>query len=170
MNINKRLKPDLLDPKYKDKITRTLTKPQRDYWKPTKNFFQSIYENYIQPNIYFFILLIIIIILLLCRYRMIQNQRIEEAFRIEQDVSVSQQVNSATMSDIAMDIYRRSKEDATEPRIKIEKNTSRVEWATPEKTFAQLQNAAAKKPLNKPQFAYPIYPYAKGTLLPPTAR
>ena len=48
MNNNKYPKPNLLDPIMCEKIIKTLNPPPEDYWAPTKNSFQSFYQNFNQ--------------------------------------------------------------------------------------------------------------------------
>lgn len=150
MNINKHIKPNLIDTKITNKISRTLNHPQKDYWKPTKNFLQKIYADWIEPNFYFFFFLFVIIILLLCRYRMIQNQRIELMMsdpiynenKINQNQDLSQNFvqntalnnnksSDASPANILLNIYDKSKDLALEPKINTSKRLERVEWADP---------------------------------------
>ena len=69
------LKPNLLDPALSQKIVRTLKPPREDYWKPTKNFAQTIYQQYIIPNIYIILFVIVLLIILFYRYRSIKTER-----------------------------------------------------------------------------------------------
>ena len=166
MNINKRLKPNLLDPKCKIKITRTLNPPREDYWKPTKNVLQTIYADYIRPNFYFFLCLGIFFVFLMYRYRVIQNQRLEEQFNLTQDTKVESNENIITYSDIALNIYNQQKEKSVEPRVNTDIPNNRVKWAP-------IKEVEPIGPIGSigPQFAYPIFPYAKGgRLVPPTPR
>jgi len=159
MNINKRLKPNLLDPKCRTKITRTLNPPREDYWKPTKNVFQMVYADYIKPNFYFFLFVGVFCVFLLYRYRIIQNQRLEEKFILAQNTKTETNENILTYSDIALNIYNQQKEKSVEPRVKTVAN-NRINWAP-----------VKEREPTQPQFAYPMFPYAKGgTLVPPTSR
>lgn len=170
MNINKNLKPNLVDPKYRIKISKTLNPPKPDYWKPTKNVFQLIYSDYIWPNIWFFICVFVIILLLLYRYRTIQNQKLEERFRATSNINpISKEdeiinilsnndIRNVNYSDIAINAYTQQKEKSAEPRININKNTNRINWAIVSET-------------NQPGLAYPIFPNVKGgSLLPSTPK
>lgn len=160
MNINKKLKPNLIDPKCRTKLTRTLNPPQQDYWKPTKNVLQTIYADYIRPNFWFFVFVAIILIFLLYRYRVIQNQRIEEKFMIDQNTKAKS--SEHIYSDIALNIYDRQKVKSHEPRIDTSVPNTQVRWAQIKEVEPTIQS---------PKFAYPMFPYAKGgTLVPPTPR
>lgn len=151
MNINKKLKPNLVDPKYRAKIGKTLNPPEDDYWKPTKNVAQTIYADYVRPNIWLFVLILAFLIFLLYRYRIIQNQRVEENLRSKKtQENYSPQNPTIDYSDIALHIYNQQKEKSTEPKVNTKRNTDRVNWAQPRDTFA-----------------YPIFPNTPGgTLIP----
>jgi hypothetical protein len=169
MNINRKLKPDLVDQKFTNKISRTLNQPKKDYWKPTKNFFQQIYADWIEPNFYFFAFALFILLLLLCRYRMIQTERLEEQM-MEMSGYTSPKANINTESDesqlanIVMGTYHKSKEMYVEPKINTNKYTDRVTWAG-------TGTMPATAPTTMPALAYPMYPYSKGgALLPANSR
>lgn len=162
MNINKKLKPNLVDPKYRLKINKTLNPPKQDYWKPTKNVLQMVYSDYVLPNIWIIIFIFVILLLLLCRYRMVQNQKLEEAFKLVQDTQVRTD-ETINYSDIAINAYNQQKEKSAEPRINTTKNTNRVNWAP-----TSQSNILETLPSG---LAYPMFPYVKGgTLLPSTPK
>jgi hypothetical protein len=173
MNINQRLKPNLVDPKYKAKISRTLNPPQNDYWKPTKNVAQTIWADYIRPNVWFFVFLVFVLVLLLYRYRTIQNQRMEESFITEPKPEINLDEKLLDYSDVALDIYHHQKECAVEPKTNTNSKKSRVKWATPaneQGQWGQQTQQAQLAPPN-PKIAYPMFGYSKGgTLIPPSHR
>ena len=157
MNMNRRIKPNLIDPKITRKISRTINPPEKDYWGPTKSTAQAFYENYIKPNFYFFILVILFICFLIYRYRIVQDQRFESEY-IDMEQLPLEPAKPITYTDMLMDIYKTSKELSYEPKINTSKRTNRVEWA---------QGTNQNDNLNRynqfqPKFAYPIYPYKKG--------
>jgi hypothetical protein len=155
MNINKRLKPNLVDSKFTDKITRTLTQPQRDYWKPAKNLLQRIYQDWIEPNFYFFVFLFAILLFLLCRYRMIQTERLEKEIAgdfYEAPKNSKDDVDLSAFSDMFIKEYTRSKEQSIEP------------------SGAYTHQGGMSNVSQKDQgYAYPIYPYSKGGKLVPAS-
>jgi len=192
MNNNKKLRPNLLDPILEKKIIKTLKPPKEDYWAPTKNIFQNIYQNYIRPNVYLIIIIVIICLILLYRYRMIRNDRakkidemnqshaynhqyLQENFQsnIVQPVivqpaivqpSVAQQ-NSVLdqYANMVLNVYNEQKEESREPRLK--KINERMK---PAKIKGSNTDSIKRQP--GPRFAYPIYPYAKGGILTPAGR
>lgn len=170
MYKNKRLKPKLLDPIIEKKIIKTLKPPQEDYWAPTKNSFQSFFQNYIRPNVYLIIFIIIICLLLLYRYRVIKNDRenklnkIQPApaqnymsnninFRHNSNVSIPLERNytDEEYADLLLHLYNQQKEDAREPKIK------------------HFNNRMMPVSKQVPKLAYPLYPYSKGGTLAPSS-
>lgn len=73
--MNKTLKPNLIDPLLTNRIVKTLKPATQDYWGPTRNLAQNVYQKFIKPNIYFFLFILFIIIVLLFRYRSIKLER-----------------------------------------------------------------------------------------------
>ena len=159
MNNNKRLKPNLIDPLIGKKIVRTLKPPQEDYWAPTKNSFQTIYQKYIKPNTVLIILLVIFLIWLFWRYRLIKNQRqispsklVTPANDLVKQTLCSGDVqeNTNEYANLLLQLYNQQKEQTREPRVK------------------QFNNRVQPAKIDQPKFAYPMYPYAKGGSLAPS--
>lgn len=163
MNTNKRLKPNLLDPIIEKKIIKTLKPPKEDYWAPTKNTFQSFYQNYIKPNIALVVLIILFIIFLLYRYRTIKKNR-------EQKETTNNNTNCNTnecykyvektkepdpkvkeYAEALVSVYNQQKEALREPKIG---------------NFSSRMESAPKQP----KLAYPMYPYKGGSLIPNASR
>lgn len=152
---HKRLKPNLVDPILQQKLMKTLAPPKEDYWAPTKNIFQTTYQNYIKPNIWLIIFIIVLLLLLLYRYRAIQNSRyknnddsqtttqivVQPVQQVHQKKEIKNSINDYT--NLVMSAYNQQKEDLREPPIP--------------KINRQFQ------PTKKNSgFAYPMYPYTKG--------
>lgn len=115
MNINKRLKPNLIDPIMEQKIIKTL-KPA-DYWAPTKNVLHDFYKDYIKPNIILIIIIIFICMLLFYRYWTIKNERINEPSKKPQPILKYQTLNK-NQSDLLLEYYYKQKEASLEPKPK----------------------------------------------------
>lgn len=143
---NKRLKPNLLDPAIEKRIIKTLRPEQEDYWEPTKNTFQSIYSDYIQPNIYFVIFLVLVFLLLLYRYRIIQKNRNENYY--EQPI-----IQPPVVNNNFIDLYNMEKEQLMDMEINKGKKGKKDIFSTP-----------ARK------VAYPMYPYSDGGTLVPSGK
>lgn len=144
MNTNKQLKPNLVNPIVKEKIIRTLNPPKEDYWAPTKNVFQSFYQNYIKPNIYLILFLIFLIVLLVYRYRIIKSRKTQNKSNtdIANKKDKPENINDEYI-DAAFQIYKQQKDEYYEPKLKSK---------------------------NKSGYAYPMFPYQDGTLMPPGSR
>lgn len=190
MNMNRRIKPNLVDPKISRKISRTINPPKKDYWAPTKSTLQSFYETYIRPNFYFFLFIFVLICFLLYRYRIVQDERLEqelvpapvpEYFHVEQNQSVNTnpaKIYTKSYTDLLLDVYSKSKELSYEPKINTSKKTNRVDWAPQNKKINLNSNPHLNmnpnlnpNPNLKPKFAYPMYPFVKGgSLLSPSKR
>lgn len=156
MNQNKKLKPNLLDPLLEKKIIKTLTPVQDDYWGPTKNFLKNVFEKYIKPNIFLIIIIIIIVILLIYRYRITKKDRQkketmnhesrENIVHDNKDELIKKQIND--YANLVLAAYNRQKEDEREPIVN--------------------HRFISKKSDSTMNFAYPMFPYAKGgTLMSP---
>ena len=167
MNINKRLKPNLVDPIIGQKIVKTLKPLKEDYWEPTRNIAKSFYNDYIKPNFGVVIFIIIIIILLIYRYRVIKSTRENKLINKPnnppantticnknncKDGSCAIQQNNANdideYSDALIQLYNQQKENSREPKIK-----------NPNKRM---------QPANGPKLAYPMYAYVPGGSLAPS--
>lgn len=147
MNNSKHLKPNLVDPLISKKIIKTLDTSKENYWEPAKNSFWSFYQNYIRPNIFLIIVIIVILILLLFRYRIIKNNRETKTTNtpiIQHQPTSKKSTDTQEYADLMMHLYNHHKEILREPN-----NT---------------QDLTQKNPI---QFAYPMYPYAKGGSLAP---
>lgn len=150
MNVNKPLKPNLLNLEFEKKVIRTLSSNQVDYWAPVKKESKNFYQNYIRKNIYLVILIVIIIILLIYRYFTTKKKR--ETNKIEQILEkepyVNQYIDPSPYTDLLLELYNQDKEKAIEPKIK----------------------GSRLKSVSNPKFAYPMYPYTKGGTLSPSKR
>lgn len=113
MNINKRLKPNLIDPIMEQKIIKTLKPP--DYWAPTKNVFNEFYKDYIRPNMVLIIIIIFICMLLFYRYWTIKNERINEPPKKAQPILQYPTLNKS-QSDLLLEYYYKQKEASLEPK------------------------------------------------------
>ncbi len=177
MNMNKRLKPNLIDSKVTDKISRTINPPKKDYWKPTRNVLYVFYSDYVQPNFYFFLFVVTVLLFLLYRYRIVQDQRAEENFETgtnhvgictdqfcenKPNYKANSKTDVQLYSDAVLDIYNKSKELSLEPRVRTSKNNDRVEWAP-----APGSKSGSKSTSKSPKFAYPMFPFTKGGTLAP---
>lgn len=100
---NKNLKPDLLNPIFRQRIVNTIKPQHEDYWKPLKD----IYDNYIWPNIYLVLIIILIIIMLIYRYKITQDNR------NTQDIIPNE---TTKYTDLALLLYNQQKENAREPK------------------------------------------------------
>lgn len=179
MSINKRLKPNLIDPIIGQKIIKTLKPPREDYWEPTRNVAKSFYHDYIKPNFGLVILIIVIIILLIYRYRVIKNERESKLLqnpmaKIDGNQNNSDKNNSdkngcdkngcdkngcknqknvdpniEEYSKLLLEYYNQQKENLREPKIKNFNN--------------RIQPAK-----QGPKLAYPMYAYVPGGSLAPS--
>lgn len=186
MNINKRIRPALVDSKITSKLVRTLKKPEVEHWKPVKNLLQTIYSDWIEPHSYFFICLALFIIFLLYRYRTIQNQKIEEEMMKEMGVS-SEKSDYDRYTEMVLAAYNQQEKQRIEPMVKIlPKHADRIRWHSDDSESESPAKRSKKRkdklppayqyiqqPANMPNsgFAYPMYPYVQGgTLLPAQSR
>ena len=162
MNINKRLKPNLVDPIIGQKILKTLKPPKEDYWEPTRNVAKSFYNDYIKPNFGLIIFIIIIIILLIYRYRVIKSDR-ENKSNTKQPANSAHQnnvrqnneqqkntdQNLEDYSKLLIQYYNQQKENSREPKIKNFNNR-----------MQPIQPGS--------KLAYPMYAYVPGGSLAPS--
>jgi len=206
MNINKRIRPALIDPKVTNKLVRTLRKPDGEQWKPVKNFLQSFYSDWVEPHSLFFICLALFVIFLLYRYRTIQNQKYEAEMMREMginDQTPKEKSDYDKLSLLILEAYKQQGHDRIEPLVKIlPKHADRIRWYGYEESESDSTDKSSKKKRRKippayrhlqntlitgqgtniqyggqqsaphtapPAFAYPMYPYVGGTLLPSQA-
>jgi hypothetical protein len=142
--MDKRIKPNLIDPVLEKRIIKTLNPPKEDYWGPTKSGFHSFYNEYIKPNFFFILLFIFFILFLIYRYRMINRAKQDNPInQIHQPYIKHHPLNVMSSdikqyNDMLLQLYNQHKELLREPK----KETS-----------------------DKANFAYPMYPYGKGGAL-----
>ena len=183
--MNKPLKPNLLDPLLTQKIVKTLKPQTQDYWGPTKNFAQTIYQKIIKPNIYFFLFILFIIIVLLFRYRNIKLER-ENREYMTTTTNINASVYSPYQSvysgdknlsnmllqgnlfnlpdaDMAVLLYEQQKELLREPKLKRSGKYRLNESDSDSKSKKVRSDYGSSD--TKPGFAYPVYPnFPGGTL------
>jgi hypothetical protein len=152
--LTKRMKPNLVDPKIKNRISKVLNPPKEDYWQPTKNVAQSFYNNYIKPNIWLIMIIILLGLILLYRYREIQYRKMNE--QLQKDKQLHKQVINT-----AINHYDQQKELMREPRISHKRN-NQIE------NFASVTKPHSHIPSTKPM--YPVYPYGGGKLVSPSRK
>lgn len=111
--MDKRLKPNLVDPIIQQKIINTLNPPKEDYWGPTKTTIYDFTNNYIIPNILFIIVLIIVGIILFYRYRITQKEK--EKTQLDTYPDIQPNTDQQLASKLAMEMYTQQKEQMREP-------------------------------------------------------
>src|SRR3984885_14952219 len=111
--MNKRIKPNLLDPSFGRKITKTLNPPKENYWEPTQKFLQNVYTKYIKQNIY--------IIIFIYRYKKTQQDRIKNKTNSDNFIE--------DYSNLALETYNQDKELSREPKMIKQHNSKRIEYA-----------------------------------------
>jgi hypothetical protein len=114
MNIDKRIKPALVDPLIRQKIIKTIKPSKINYWAPTKNTAQYFYEDYIRPNLFSVVLIGIFLMILIYRYTLTQKDKLLREFNNEEKVKNPD-------LDMAMFLYNYQKEMSLEPGSKIDK-------------------------------------------------
>ncbi len=160
MNINKRLRPNLLDPVIEKKIIKTLKPIQPDYWAPTKNKIQSIYLNFIKPNIFLLLFIFFIILLLIYRYQTTKKDRekreLEKNYENLDDDNKNNSIKNKMpkkeineYTNLLLQLYNHQKENLREP---LAKKSSKSKYTM------------------SPKHAYPMYPYDGGSLAPSNSR
>lgn len=129
-NINKRIRPSLVDPKITSKLVRTLKKPEGENWKPVKNLLQTFYADWIVPHWVFFACLGLFIIFLLYRYRTIQNQKME--YDLYKGMGLQPHTDQSDydkLSKLVLEAYKHQDIHGIEPRVKIlPKHADRMKW------------------------------------------
>jgi len=173
MNKNKRLKPNLLDPMVEKKIIKTLKPIKEDYWAPTKNTFQSFFQNYIKPNLLLVFIIFLIIFFLVYRYRNIKKEK--EKQELEKIYNPISNTNIVTITD--------SKQTTPNDTQKKTDNISEKninEYTNLLLQYYNLQKENLREPtssknrnrpkilMNQPKLAYQIYPYGNGGMLAPS--
>jgi len=116
-------KPDLVNPRIKEKIHGVLCPPKEDFWAPAVNQCQTFWSKFIRPNILVIVITIIIVVILVLRYRSTRQKKLMEKFRtpiyVQQPVVQYQQQHYEAMSkelkEMIMNEYNRQKEVSREP-------------------------------------------------------
>lgn len=113
------MKPNLVHPNLKKKITTVLVPPQEDYWEPAKTGAKSFYQNYIRPNIWIIVVFIIIILILFYRYRITkEKKKLEKQY--PQDVNMEEKKENDELVKRVMQEYEKEKERLREPIRKMD--------------------------------------------------
>ena len=181
MNINKRLKPNLVDPIVVQKIVRTLNPPKQDYWEPTKNVMHSFYTNYIKTNFGLIIVIIIICIFLVYRYRVIKSKRENEPITKKQ-INCQQQQNCQSQQNFQpLDNCPQQQNCQSQQNCQLQQNSDPniEEYKKLLVTLYNKQKEDLREPpiknFNKrmipaqaPRLAYPMYAYVPGGSLAPS--
>lgn len=171
MNKPIKLKPNLVDPELIRKIKKTLRPPQEDYWEPTKNTFQTLYDNYIVPNISIIIVIIIIIVILVYRYYMVKRER--EQKKLMQKNTPKQQINSQynLQQQYNSQYNLQQQQMQMQPQLPIvNEDQKQAVMNLYNQTKEAEREIAVQKRNNKHGFAYPMYPYVKGGTLTPSGK
>jgi len=124
------IKPDLLNPVIRQRLVKTITTPEKQYWKPVTKFFSNLYENYIIPNIYLVLFIIFIIFVLIYRYKITQDNRKKKSPNNVENVAVPEYLRYSE-PELALMLYQQQRENSREPK-------------------------SVKKKMDS---AYPVYPY-----------
>lgn len=88
MNVDKRIKPALVDPIIRQKIIKTIKPSKVNYWAPTKNTAEYFYEDYIRPNLFSVILIGIFVMILIYRYAMTQKDKLLREFNNDKKLKI----------------------------------------------------------------------------------
>jgi len=190
MGNHKKLKPNLIEPRVRDKLFKVLAPPkEEDYWEPTMSTIQQFYHHYIRPNFWLILVVIILLLLLLYRYRVIQNERINNEQRLKEEIALRtmREGNKAESMDsmqylnpiqpiqgkaiykeivnTTLNEYSKEKELLREPQAKISGPTTQQLRDLYENyhTIPQI-----KPPRIKNGPSYPVYPSGQGTLVSPS--
>lgn len=181
MNVNKHVKPNLLDPIIEKKIVKTLNGPDNDYWAPAKTTAASFFDTYIRPHIVLVIFIALIILFLIYRYRMIKSDR--EIKRIEEEYA-------AKYSNYNTYVGKNTGGPNIPARINKNIQAMQTNYVTPTQPtvpaintdlllqYYNQQKELSREPTQKScgdhtnvkqssqKNAYPIYPYDNGILTP----
>ena len=175
MNVNKNVRPDLLDPIVEKKIMKVLNPPVEDYWAPAKTGLRGFYHNYIRPNVWLLVFIVIIILILYYRYRKVKADREKEQY---EDLKTYNSHHVGGTNTLFGD-YKQAAKKYSSPkynRSKYNTNHKSKEYtdflvdlynANKEKLREPLQIQPQIQPRiqSQPQLAYPMYPYQGGTLI-----
>jgi len=115
MNIDKHIKPKLVDPQIRQKIIKTIKPSKVNYWEPTKNVAQYFYEDYIRPNLFSVILIGIFVMILIYRYTLTQKKKLIQNFDKDDH-------KKNPDYDMAMLLYNYQKEMSLEPTYRSDKH------------------------------------------------